>query len=263
MKSKFSRRAGTIFSLFALLLLLPSGRLAAQSAHPTPSPAPPRPKAGYVRFWNATPPATGLTLDLVVGTSPEGRVLHSATPANFYANYASLPPGQQVLRVFRNGDRQNAIKTFTLPLLDRSYFTLLATSQPNGSTSIEIVNDTPDPTKPPVNRLTVRQFCPDTTAIVTTTGNHQSDSLAYGQTQTLEGLPNGVIALALRATKGGVTGTKTWDTQADFRVSHHVTMFIVNDLYGRIRARVSVDGPSPEAEAEAAEEAARAIGSKQ
>lgn len=246
----------------AALMFLPLTPLAAQS--PSPSPVPgaspkastPKPKEGHIRFWNLIPPPTAPTLDLVLTTTgSEGRPLTSATPMNLYANYTGLPPGRYTLRVFRAGDRQNALKSFDLPLRDKSYFSLLATAQPDGQPGIELLDDTPDPTKTPNNRLTVRQFSPDTAVVITAAGRYRTDSLAFQKIQTLEDLPDGVVPLNMRATKTGAASVKTWDTQADFRASHHYTLFVVNDLYGRIRARVAVDGPSPEDEAEAAAEA--------
>ena len=249
MTCKFFRSAAVTASALAVLSLLPTAHLAAQT--PTPKPTPVRPKAGFVRFWNAA----GFSFDLVLGSGPSARFVSTAMSSNFYATYVSLPPGPCPFRVYRSGDRQNTIKSFDVAMRDRSYYTLLATQEPGGQPSIELIDDTPDPAKPPNNRLTVRQFCQDAKVVITTGGNFKTDPMLYGVTQTIEGLPDGVVALKMTATKTGNNGVKTWDTQADFRVSHHSTLFVVNDLYGRIRARVAMDGPSPADEAEAAAEA--------
>ena len=208
------------------------------------------------------PTSADITLDLIVsgGGAPERR-LGSAGPSNFYANYVNLVPGSYTLRVFKHDDLQNVIKSFNLPLRDKSYYTLLATQMPGTPIEVELVNDTPDPTKTPVNRVTVRQLCPNLTGVITATGNFRSDTLTFGKTQTLEGLPNGIVTLHLQATKQG-NSTRSWDSEADFRISHHGTMFIVNDVYGRLSPHFSMDGPSPAEEAEAAEEAKATDASK-
>ena len=235
------------------MLLLPTTWTLAED--PLPKPTPAKPKAGYIRFWNVLPPKDGPSFDLVLGGNSDGRVLNTAAPSNFYANYVSLPPGRCTLRVYRAGERQNVLKNIDLSLRDKSYYTLIASPQPGGQPSLDLIDDTPDPTKPPVNRVTVRQFCPDTSVVIAAGSSYRTDSLDYSKTQTIEGMPDGKVALTMRATKSGNSAVKTWDTQADFSVSHHSTVFVVNDLYGRIRARVAMDGPSPADEEEAAADA--------
>lgn len=207
---------------------------------------------GHVRFWNLTPPLANITLELINAASTDGHALNTAGPANYYANYINVPPGTYALRVFRQGDRLTVIKSFNLAVRDRSYFTFLATAMPDGKPTVELIDDTPDPTKPPENRLTVRQYCPDSTVVITAGTNYKTDALAYGMTQTITGLPDGTVPLKMHAVKTGTTAVRTWDTQADFRSAHHATLFVINDLYGRIRARAAIDGPSPADEAEAA-----------
>ncbi|MBE7157792.1 MAG: DUF4397 domain-containing protein [Rhodospirillales bacterium] len=253
MKLKSFLSAAAI-SLAAWLLVV-GHPLHAQQPSTTPTAQPTsRTRTGNLRFWNLTPPTGGIVLEVVVGNPADGRALISSTPSNFYARYIPLVPGQYAIRTFRAGDRQQVIKSFDLTIKDRSYFTLCATQGADGHIAVELMDDTPDPTQTPKNRLTIRQFCPDLTATVTTSGNMKSEPLPYGKTVTLEGLPDGIVALAVHAVKAGDPALKSWDAQADFRMAHHSTLFIVSDLYGRMRARIAMDGPSPDEEVSAAAE---------
>ena len=253
---KFSQPAAVAASFCALLLVTSSTPLRAQTPKPSPSPAV-KPKLGYIRFWNMLP-LEGSTFELVQdGTPPPGRVLQTASPANFSAGYIPLPPGAYTLKVCRPGEHDKPIKSFAVPVRHNSYITILTTQPPGAAIKAELLDDTPDPFKPPVNRLTVRQFVPDIHVVATAAGTKRTEALDYGATQTLEGLPGGLVQLNTRATLTG-GATKTWNTEADFRTSHHASLLVLSDPYGRIRPRVSVDGPSPAAEAEAAEEAAAA-----
>jgi hypothetical protein len=234
----------------AACLLLLAGPLRAQ-LQPAPSPSPAvKPKQGFARLWNVLP-LPGYSLELVIGADANGKVLQTAQPSNIYAGYSSLPPGRYVMRVFRTGDRQNPIKSFDVQLRDKSYFDILVSQAPGASPTAELIDETPDPTQDPVNRLTVRQFCPGATVVITAGGVQRTDSLVYGATQTLSGLPNGLVPLSMRAVKGSGSA-KTWNTEADFRVAHRASLFIIADAYGRIRARTSIDGPSVADEAAAA-----------
>ena len=250
MRLRFSLSAAVLISAVTLLAISNEHLVAQQ---PTASAA--KPKVGYVRFWNMTIPTANVVLELVAGSTPDAHALNTASPANYYAGYAPLIAASYALRVYRAGDRQQAIKSFELTVKDHSYFTLFATQESGGPITVELIDDTPAPTKVLKNRLTIRQFCQDMTVVVVASGNYKSDPTPYGKTTFLEGMPNGNVPLSVRATKTRDNAVKTWDTTADFRVAHRATLFIVNDLYGRMRARVAMDGPSPEEEAAAAEAA--------
>lgn len=261
MKSKSFPRLAVTVSILALGLTLAGDAavptLSAQAtATPSPTSSPPasKPKFGHVRCWNAFPLGSP-TFELVLGAAPNDRTLQSSPPQNFYATYIAVPPGQYAVRIIRAGDRQNSIKSFNLPLRDKNYFTLFITQAADGQPAIELLDETADPAKTTPNRVTVRQFCAGATAIITA-GGKRTQPLPFGGVETLEGLPNGLVPLIMRATLPSGT-SKVWNTEADFRASHRATVFITMDPYKRMRTRVTVDGPSVEQEAEdAAEDAA-------
>lgn len=201
---------------------------------------------GNVRLWNMQP-IGGTSLDLVIGSDTQGRAVQNAGPVNYYAGYNQLSPGTYPLTVFRAGDRQVPVKGFNVVLRPDSYVTIIVTQTTGGTLAAELVDDTPDPTKPPANRLTVRQFCPNVRVQVTAAGRLSTEPVEAGRSQTLEGLPGGIVPLTMRATMAN-GAVKTWNTEADFRTSRHASLLVFADPYGRIRPRVSVDGPSPAAE---------------
>ncbi len=201
---------------------------------------------GNLRLWNMQP-NNSPTLELVQGADPQGRVLQTALPLNYYAGYMQFLPGTYPVTIYRVGDRQTPVKSFNAQLRPDTYVTIIVSQGPGGTVGAELVDDTPDPVKPPSNRLTVRQFCPNVRVQVTAAGRVNTDLLEVGRAQTLEGLPDGVVQLMMHATAAS-GGVKTWNAEADFRPSRHASLLIFADGYGRIRPRVTVDGPSPAAE---------------
>ena len=201
-------------------------------------------------------PTGSLALELVLaGQESQERAFQTALPSNFYAGYVHLPPGTYPLTVYRAGNRTAPIKSFNVVLHNNSYLTILATEAPGGAISAELLDDTPDPAAPPTNRLTVRQFCANVRAQVSVPGPQRTDLLEMGHTQTLVGLPSGAVPISIRVTSaGGVVRTMT--AEADFRTSRHASVLVFTDPYGRVRPRVSIDGPSPADEDAAVAEAA-------
>ena len=232
------------------MLLSPVASYAQAVPPPGASPSPAaNVKAGHVRLWNMiflNP--TGL--ELVAGTGPAAKTLQTAPVANYSALYDSLPPGRYMFSVFRAGDRQTPLKSFDVMLADKSYFSILVVHLPGGQLSVELLDDTPDPMKPHVNRLTVRQLGLNTHAMVVTALTQHTDPLEPGSTQTLEGLPDGAVPVSVRNTTG--PNQKNWNVEADFRTARHLTVFVVADAYNRLRLRTASNGPSPAEEAEAA-----------
>ena len=106
---------------------------------------------------------------------------------------------------------------------------------------VEVVNDTPDPDAPIVNELRIYQISPDVKAIITANRSFKSDPLLYGGTQVIKDLPKSAVPVSISIiTKAG---TGNWNAEADFRHNSHATLVVLADVYGRIRPRVTSDGP--------------------
>ena len=217
---------------------------APQDPNASPS-ATPKPKFGYLRFWNLLPLTTS-GLELAGASDPAGRGLLSARPGTFPSNYRLLPPARYTLTVYPFGDRLKPLnKTpMDVPLRADAYMTVVVrpSADPGGEAVVELVDDTLDPTQAADNRLTVYQCSPEARVVVTAARNFKSNPLVYGGTQTLTALPDGIVGLAISiATKAG---PGAWNTEADFRASARASLVVVADPYGRIRPRITVDGAS-------------------
>lgn len=203
-------------------------------------------------------PQLGSNLDLVSANNPTV-ALATVSGMNLLSTYNDLPPGRYTFQVFRAGDRQASIKNLDVPLRDGSYVTVLAhepstastTPAPSVSTSpspvvqnsplvVELVDDTPDPTKPD-NQLIVRQYSLGTRVIVSTATKQMTDTLNYGGSQTLTGFPNSIVPLVARAATR--IGARTFNAEADFTAYSRTTLLLMDDPYGRFKPRLVQDGP--------------------
>ena len=194
-------------------------------------------KQGYVRFWNMLPAANG-KFDLRKVGDPAGTNLFSGTPYR-YASYIGLAVGRYRLVVYKSGDQATPLKTFDVDLKPESYFTVLM-SPPAGAMNIELLKDTIDP-KATTATLTVRNYFPGLTVAVFSADKQIVDALAYGQSQTVEGLAATNMPLTLR-TKLPTGMAAESGAEADFRTSKRATLLIIPDSYGRFRPRVTIDG---------------------
>lgn len=203
-------------------------------------------------------PKAGSNFDLVATNNPSVP-LATATGMNLLSTYNDLPPARYTLQVFPAGDRQTPLKNLDAPLRDGSYVTILVheasgtAASPNPGTSasptpaaqnsslvVELVDDTPDPAKPD-NQLTVRQYCPGARVIVSTATKQMTDTLNYGASQTLTGLPSSTVPLVARAATR--IGARTFNAEADFTGTYRTTLLLMDDPYGRFKPRLVQDGP--------------------
>ena len=117
-------------------------------------------KFAHLRILNLLP-LDGGSLDLVAaGADAKAPPLKTAPPSNFYMGYIDLPPVRASFTLSRVGNRATPIKSLDVPLKVDAYFTILAYLKPDGQPTADLIDETPDPTVPPVTRLTVRQFLP-------------------------------------------------------------------------------------------------------
>ena len=202
---------------------------------------------GNVRLWNMQPIGAPI-LELVSGTDPKTHPLCSGLVLNCSGGYVQLPPGAYPLIVFKADDRQTPIKTFNVTFKPDTYMTIMVTQPSSGGPlNAEIIDDTPDPTKTASNSLTVRQLIPNVRVQVTVGDRSTTGMLAPGQKQTLDGLVGRILPIAVNATlSNGVV--RSWNGETDFSVSRRSTLLVFLDGYGRVRASLTTDGPSPSAE---------------
>lgn len=233
--------------VFSVLLALGTGVAGsrAQSPSPTPTPTPPpRKPSAYLRLWNMAF-ALNSPLELFTGAERGGRALLSAPPSNFYTGYERVVPGHYSLRISRPSDPQEVTRPVDAVLPDSGYFTVLVSQQPTGEILTELVNDSPDPAQSFDNVLVVRQYSADCRVVVSAGGKH-TEPLEFGGSQMLGQLPNGNVPVTMRAVTP--QGPYNWASEVDFKGHHRATVFVYPDTYGRVRFKLTADGPASEAE---------------
>lgn len=233
----------TLATNIAVALLLNAGRMLAQSV-PATLPVHRQP-GGYVRLWNMLISAPA-TFELSTSVDPNAPALVTASTASLANNYLRVAPGHYSLRVVNSAAREAPVKVLDANIPDKGYYTVLVYRDSAGKTAVDLIDDTPDP-KNPTNKLAVWQFVPETRAVVTG-GGQRTAALEVGQTQILDNMPNGKLAVQLRATTA--KGDRNWGVDVDFSASHRATVLVISDPYGRIRMRTTVDGPDRETEKE-------------
>ncbi len=211
----------------------------AHAQQPPPA-ATPLPALGYVRFWNMLSSKGAPTLQLL---SAEDKPLTTAAPNNSGSNYLSLTPGTYTFIVRKPGDTANALKRQPVVLRGYTYITFMV-SEKNGQPVVDLIDDTQDPKKAnDPSRLVVRQFMPAARVIVSTREGATTSELGFGESATLENLPNHNLFLTMKATGLG-PDVKLWNTEADFTSARHATLLVVADPWGRFRPRLAYDGQS-------------------
>ena len=234
-KSLKSARINRLLSPAAALLFLPA--LAAQAQQPSPSPSP-RPAQAYVRFWNMLPGKDAPPLQLLSG---ENKLLTTAVGANYAAGYTPITPGTYTFEVRRAGDAANPLKKQPVILRGDTYITYLV-SQKNGQPAVELIDDTLDPKNADgPSRLVIRQFIPGAQVTIMTKDGNTSQAIGYGESTSLESLPNRAGVMTLKATGLGPEPS-TWNIEPDFTTARHATVLVVADPYGRFRPRLTYDG---------------------
>lgn len=245
-------RAGATASTVGLFWLTGSVPASYSQVEVTPSPsASPKAKYGYVRFWNLLPDSVG-RLEFSVPGDKEGKASVFAGPGTFPPSYRTMLPARYTWIAARPGEAQKPLKTLANVAVNSDvYVTILArpSDTMGGEPIIEVLNDTPDPSLPASNELRVYQISPDIKAVITANRTLKSDPLSYGATQVIRDLPKAAVPLTISITTK--TGTGNWNTEADFRQNSHATLVVLADVYGRIRPRVTSDGPPRSSEVSA------------
>ena len=184
-------------------------------------------------------------MELTTAGDNQGKTPLIAGPGTFQPAYHAVLPARYSYLVSRMGEQQIPLKTLpNVAVGPDVYVTVVARPSDTGGGEpiIEVINDTPDPAASESgNELRVFQISPDAKAIVTANRTAKGDPLPYGGTQVIKDLPKGNVPLSINITSK--TGTGTWNTEADFRRTSHATLVVLADVYGRIRPRVTNDGP--------------------
>lgn len=242
MTCKFSRSCPTRrlafgrATVFVLLLSLggSAGFLRAQQ------PAPGKEPKAYIRFWNMLPINPANSLLVFAGDKP----LFGASPFDLYTDYNSSPVGSYNLVVKRTAENSPILQKLPVVLQDKAFVTLVA-SEKNGQATIEILNDTPDPKVTELAaQLVVRSYYTGGTVSVGVTGGQPAQPVASGGTVTLDNLPM-TAGVNLIVQVSGATpppAARTWNLSADFSVTHHATLLLVPDHYGRMLPKLFYNG---------------------
>lgn len=230
MKYRFSRRF-LVCSLAAAALFAPGQPAAGQA---------PKKPAAYLRLWNMAL-ALNAPVEVSTGVEPGARPLLSAPPANFYTGYLPVLPGHYALRVHRASDPRTPLQVLDAGLADQGYYTVLVSQRAGGEITCELIDDNPDPKNPAVNTLVVRQYSAGSSVVVSA-GGQRTNPLAFGDAQTLPQMPGGAVPVTMRALTP--KGPRNWAAEADFKGAHRATVFVYPDTYGRVRFKLTSDGPS-------------------
>lgn len=200
---------------------------------PSPTPVP---KAGYIRFWDMLPATSG-AFEVRKANAPSSEPSLFSATAYRYSSYIELPVGKYRLAVVRKGDTA-PLKAFDVDVKPDTYFTILLAPQ-----SIDMFDDTEDP-KMAAGALTIRNFFAGTNVSVFTGSNQVAQSLAYGQSYQVTGLPLQRITITLRTTLPNGTPAES-SADIDFKASKRATALVIPDSYGRFRPRITADGKNP------------------
>jgi hypothetical protein len=229
---------------FSFKLLLSSLLLAAALQAQNPAPAAPvreaKHKIGYLRFWNMLPAESGEFLLIKDNGTPEGEVLLSATPANYYASYVGLAAGRYSLKLVRAEAPDSVVERIGLTIRGEDSFTVLA-SAPDRKLKVETLEETYDPAGTPAGRLTIRQYFSNARVMVTVGARARSRELTPGEIELIDNLPVELLEVKMRATLPDGT-TQNWGTEVNFKAIRHATLLILPDAKGRCRPRVALDG---------------------
>ena len=205
---------------------------------PTAAPAA-KPKA-YIRLWNMLPVTPTNNLFVSAGDKP----MFGVAPSDLYTDYFASSSGSYILTVKRAGDKDDPAQKVPVVLQDGTYITLLAT-QKGAQVSIETFNDTPDPNvKEVAASLVVRSFLTGARVTVGTTGSGSPQPIPDNAAVTVDSLPmTAGVNITIQATMPTTPPTmNSFDLPADFSVTHHATLMLVSDHYGRLKPKLIYNG---------------------
>jgi hypothetical protein len=195
----------------------------------------PAPKAGYIRFWDMLPAATG-NFQLRKAGKP-GDVLATAS-AYRYSSYVELPIGQYQLSVVRSGT-DTPLKNITVDIKADTYFTVILAPRGSGL-NVEFLDDTIDP-KITSGTLTIRNYFPGTSVSVISGNQILTPGLSYGASYAARGLAVSRTPVTIQTKlPNGTSAQLTVDL--DFSASKSLTLLVIPDSYGRFRPRIVADG---------------------
>ncbi len=230
-------RSFTLESKVALCLAFSIGAAGAQTPVASPSEGP---KVGYIRFWNMLPPVNGDFVLQKEGASSSGGALAIRGTAYRYSGYVAFPAGRLRLSVFKDADRNTALKTFDINLPQNTFFTVLVGPKLGGGGSFELIDDTVYPKAQPGN-LTIRNCFPGLSVSVSSGAQRITEALAYGQSYTARNMGSTLLPLKLATRLPNGTPAEG-GSEVDFKNIRRATVLIIPDSYGRFRPRVIADG---------------------
>ena len=198
-----------------------------------------KPKA-YIRVWNMLPVTPTNNLFVSAGDKP----MFGVAPSDLYTDYFASPVGGYILTVKRSGDKDDPAKKVPVVLQDGTYITLLAT-QKGAEVNIEMLNDTPNPNvKEVTGSLVVRSFLTGGRVMVGITGGRPPQPIPDNATVNMDDLPMtaGVNITVLATMPTTPPTTNSFDLPVDFSVTHHATLMLVSDRYGRLKPKLIYNG---------------------
>ncbi len=210
------------------------------SARATPPPKESKQKHGYLRLWNMLPKEAGVLLLIKENGTPEGDVLLSAAPNNYYASYTALPAGRYALKLVRSEAPDTVIENVSVTFRGDESRTILAGSV-DRKLKVETLDETYDLATTLAGRLTIRQNFPNSRVTIEVGSQTRTRELASSEVEVVDGLPLQVVSLKMHATFADGK-TSDWSTEVDFKTIRHATLLIVSDPYGRCRPHVALDG---------------------
>lgn len=242
------RSCRSVISIALAALALQGAALAQRPAVPaspatpaTPA-ATPKPKFGYIRFWNMLPKTYGALALVPGGSAPGAEPMALAAPSNFWDSYTEVPPQRYNLAVSFDKDRTIPLQQFDVLLRKDVYITLLAT-EVDGKPKVEMVDDTYDPATTVAGKLTVRHFFPDAEVTVKVSTGGATTPMKWNEVQVVDGLPLQPSLLNMEA-KMANGKVHQWSAELNPAITRRATLMLVPDPYGRFRPRLNPDGPS-------------------
>ncbi|MDQ2868084.1 MAG: DUF4397 domain-containing protein [Verrucomicrobiota bacterium] len=198
---------------------------------PTATPRTP----GFIRFWDMLPSTNG-SFQLLDTSTPKAPPIATAN-AYAYSNYRELPAGKYRLAVVKRGTSV-PLKAFDVNLSPNTFFTILVSPG-----RIDAFEDTLT-TRPQAGSVTLRNYFPNTTVRVTQGKQVLVESLGYGQSTAISGLPLVKSTLLLETKLPDGKSAQSF-AETDLKSWPRVTVLIFPDPYGRFRPRVVADGKNP------------------
>jgi hypothetical protein len=221
------------FTLASSLLLVAAVHAAAQQP-PAPTP---RPKLGYVRFWNMLPPSAGTFSLRRAGAGAEATLATASAYA--YPGYMELPAGRYRFTVHRASQGDTPLRTLDVELADNMFVTVLVSPR-GGGAAIDVFDDTVPP-EAASGTVVIRNYFEGTTVEVAGKQPQLKQTLGYGESHVATDLGGAAAQIVLRTKLPNGKPAES-ELELDFKAAKRATLLIIPDSYGRFRPRVTADG---------------------